>query len=224
MPKTKDPLARDRQAPKVKGTQPQIPPLEVVDERRLEVWKLRTDNRLTPKEIAYRLGIPIDTVYRDLNSKHELILAAFSEYGQFRRNENERELEDFKAQCASYIYDPNVVIRGERIDSDGKTRVVELSKFEAMLKVSPLFLTAINIQNKMWGLYTVPEAPKSTGDAPGTMNIKNVSINMVKEMQQIARREKVVLPAAIPINAGSRTGVPSRESGPIDKGPSAPDA
>lgn len=219
MPRTKDPLARNRQISRVKGTQPQIPPLEVVDERALKVWELRTEQRLTPNEISKKLGIPVWTVHRDLNERHNKILAAFSERGQYRRNENDRELEDFKAQCSSYIYDENVVIRGERIDSDGKTRVVELSRFEAMCKVAPLYLTAINIQNKMWGLYTVPEA-RSTGDAPGTLNIKNVSVNMVAEMQRIA---KLALPAAIPINAGGKAGIVSGESRPVDTSAPNPD-
>jgi hypothetical protein len=197
MPATKDPLARNTQAPRVQGTNPKQPPLEVVDERALKVWKLRTEKRLTPNEISKKLKIPIHTVFRDLNDRHGKILAAFSEYGQFRRNENERELEDFKAHCASYIYDPKVIIRGEQIDSDGNPRVVELSKFDAMLKVAPLYLAALNIQNKVWGLYTVPDARGARGDAPGTMNIRNVSIQMVKELQQIAKKENLALPDVI---------------------------
>jgi hypothetical protein len=189
MPQNKDPLARDRQASKTKGRlAAHVPPMEAVDKRALKVWKLRTEDRLTPTEIAKRLKIPIYTVYRDLNDKHQLIMAAMSQYGQFRRNENERELEDFKAMCASYMYNPNVVIRGEKVDSNGKPRMVELSKFEAMVRVGQLWLSAMNMQNKMWGLYTVPEqAPQQ--DAPGTMvNIKNVSIAIVEELQKIARR------------------------------------
>jgi AcrR family transcriptional regulator len=194
MPQNKDPLARDRQASKTKGhLAAHVPPIEAVDERALKVWKLRTEDRLTPAEIAKRLKIPIYTVYRDLNNKHQLIMAAMSQYGQFRRNENERELEDFKAMCASYMYDPNVVIRGEKVDSDGKPRMVDLSKFEAMVRVGQLWLSAMNMQNKMWGLYTVSEqAPQQ--DAPGTMvNIKNVSIAIVEELQKIARRANVPL-------------------------------
>jgi hypothetical protein len=37
----------------------------------------------------------------------------------------------------------------------------------------------------------VPQAAK--GDAPGTMNIKNLSVNMVKELQQIAKKENLLL-------------------------------
>jgi len=92
---------------------------------------------------------------------------------------------------------PNVVIRGTEVDKDGKTRVIELSHFDAMLKVSTLYLAALNIQNKMWGLYTVPQAKQS--DAPGTMNIKNLSIHTVQELRQLAKRENLPLPP--PTNA-----------------------
>lgn len=197
MPRTKDPLARDRRPQKVRD--PRQPPLEVVDERRLKVWQLRTDDRLTPKEISKKLKLPLYTVYQDLNDRHSKMIAAYSEYGQHRRKENEGELEKFKAMCASYLYNPNVVIRGEQTGSDGKTRVVELSKFEAMLKVAPLYLAAINIQNKVWGLYTVPD-PKACSDAPGSMNIKNVSIQMVEDLRRIARNENLALPAPIDAN------------------------
>jgi predicted DNA-binding protein (UPF0251 family) len=169
------------------------PPTEAVDQRRLEVWRLRTDERMTVAQIAKQLSISTSIVYGDLNNQHDQVLAALSEYGQFRRKESERELEDFKAHCASYIYDPSVVIRGEKVDSDGKPRMVELSKFEAMVRVGHLWLGAMNMQNKMWGLYTVPEqAPQQ--DAPGTMvNIKNVSIAIVEELQKIARGANVPL-------------------------------
>ena len=87
---------------------------------------------------------------------------------------------------------PNVVIRGTEVDKDGKTRVIELSHFDAMLKVLRCYLAALNVQNKMFGLYTVPQAAK--GDAPGKMNVKNISVNMVKELQQIAKKEMPPLP------------------------------
>ena len=52
-------------------------------------------------------------------------------------------------------------------------------------------------QNKMWGLYAVPQAAE--GDAPGTMNIKNLSIHTVQELRQLAKREN--LPPPAPTNA-----------------------
>ena len=156
MPRNKDPFARDKQAPLLaKHRAAHKPPTEAVDQRRLEVWRLRTDERMTVAQIAKQLSISTSVVYDDLNNQHDQILAALSEYGQFRRNENERELEDFKAHCASYIFDPNVVIRGTKL-VDGKERVVELSKFEAMVKIIPSYLAAMNIQNKMWGFTLCP--------------------------------------------------------------------
>ena len=184
----KDPFARDKQAPLLaKHRAAHKAPAEAVDQRRLEVWRLRTDERMTVAQIAKQLSISTSIVYDDLNNQHDQILCALSEYGQFRRKESERELEDFKAHCASYIYDPNVLIRGTKI-VDGKAKVVELSKFEAMVKASQLWLTAINIQNKMWGLYTVPEKARHD-DTPGSMNIKKVSIQMVQELRKIAQKE-----------------------------------
>jgi hypothetical protein len=57
-----------------------------------------------------------------------------------------------------------------------------------MVKIMPFYLAAMNIQNKMWGLYTVPEKARHD-DAPGSMNIKNVSIHMVHELRKIAQKE-----------------------------------
>src|SRR5262245_12512922 len=183
-----DPFARDKQAPLLaKHRAAHKRPTEAAGQRRLEVWRLRTDERMTVPQIAKQLSISTSIVCDDLNKKHDEVLAALSEYGQFRRKKSERELEDFKAHCASYIFDPNVVIRGTKLD-DGKERVVELSKFESMVKIMPFYLAAMNIQNKMWGLYAAPEKARHD-DAPGSMNIKNVSIHMVQELRKIAQKE-----------------------------------
>jgi transposase len=191
----RDPLGRDRQVtPLRKKPPPQQTLTETVDVRRLKVWKLRTEKNMSVAEIAKQFRVPLDTIYRDLNHQHDKVLAALGEYGQFRRRENERELEALKALYASYIFNPNVVIRGREVDADGKTRVIELSHFDAMLKVSTLYLAAMNIQNKMWGLYTVRQAKQS--DAPGTMNIKNLSIHTVQELRQLAKRENLPLPSS----------------------------
>src|SRR5262249_8962471 len=188
MPRNKDAFVRDKHAPLLaKHRAAHKPPTEAVDQRRLEGWKLRTDERMTVAQIAKQLRSSTSIVYDDLNNQHDRILAALSEYGQFRRKESERELDDFKAHCASYIYDPNVVIRGTKI-VDGKAKVVELSKFEAMVKIMPFYLAAMNIQNKMWGLYTMPEKARHD-DAPGSMNIRNVSIDMVQELRKIAQKQ-----------------------------------
>jgi hypothetical protein len=188
MSRNKDPFARAKQAPLLaKHHAAHKPPTEAVDQRRLEVWTLRTDQRMTVAQIAKQLSISTSIVYDDLNNQHDQILAALSEYGQFRRKESERELEDFKAHCASYIYDPNVVIRGTKL-VHGEAQVVELSKFEAMVKIIPSYLAAMNIQNKMWGLYTMPEKARHD-EGPGSTNIRNVSIHMVQELRKIAQKQ-----------------------------------
>ena len=70
--------------------------------------------------------------------------------------------------------------------------MIELSHFDVMLKVSTLYLAAINTQNKIWNLYSAPQAKQS--DTPGTMNIKNLSIHAVQELRQLAKRENLPLP------------------------------
>jgi len=188
----RDPLGRDRPVTPIrKNPPPQQTPTETVDARRLKVWKLRTEKNMSVAQIAKRLRVPLDTIYRDLNHKHEQVLSAVSEYGQFRRRENERELEALKALYASYIFHPNVVIGGTEVDKDGKTRVIELSHFDAMLKVSRLYLAAMNIQNKIWNLYAAPESD-ARHDAT-TLNVKNVNVvAMVQELQQIAKKENLL--------------------------------
>ena len=132
----RDPLGRDRPVtPLRKNPPPQQTPTETVDARRLKIWKLRTEKNMSVAQIAKRLRVPLDTIYRDLNHKHEQVLSAVSEYGEFRRRENERELEALKALYASYIFNPNVVIRGTEVDKDGKTRVIEFGS----LRERPVF-------------------------------------------------------------------------------------
>jgi transcriptional regulator with XRE-family HTH domain len=195
----RDPLGRDRQVTPVrKNPPPQQTPTETVDARRLKVWKLRTEKNMSVAEIAKRLGVTIDTIYGDLNHKHEQVLSAVSEYGQFRRNENERQIEALKELYAGYLFNPNVVIRGTEVDKDGKTRVIELSHFDAMLKVSTLYLAALNIQNKIWNLYAAPESD-ARHDAT-TLNVKNVNVAaMVQEIQRIARKETCCHPQRRPL-------------------------
>ena len=68
-----------------------------------------------------------------------------------------------------------------------------------MLKAGALFLAAMNVQNKMWNLYSTP-APgnedEHDGDIRGksNVNIKNLTIQMVNELQQLAAK-KESLPA-----------------------------
>jgi transcriptional regulator with XRE-family HTH domain len=187
----RDPLGRDRPVtPLRKNPPPQQTPTETVDARRLKVWKLRTEKNMSVAEIAKRLGFTIDTVYRDLNHKHEQVLSAVSEYGQFRRNENEHQIESIKSLMAGYMFNENVIIQGTVVDKDGELKVVTLSQFEAMMKATAIFLAAMNLQNRMWNLYETSE-PKSH-DAT-TLNVKKVNVvAMVKELQQIAKKKKLL--------------------------------
>jgi hypothetical protein len=129
-------------------------------------------------------------------------LPNFVEYPDFRRIENERQLESIKSVLAGYIFNENVVIRGSDTE-----HVVELSRFDAMLKATNMFLNAMNMQNKMWGLYTVPTARDN--DASSTLKIRNVTVDMVQDLQRIAKKEKLALPA--------------NESRPTDNGAPDPD-
>lgn len=143
-------------------------------------------------------------VYTSPKQKH---VPQLVEYSDFRRVDNERQLEAIKSMLAGYMLNPNVVVQGTVEDKNGEPRVVQMSQFDAMLKATNLFLSAMNMQNKMWGLYMVPQTPKE----PSTLgNIKNVTINMVQELQRIAKKENLALPAH-----GSRStdnGAPNSDS------------
>ena len=93
---------------------------------------------------------------------------------------------------AGYMFNENVVIQERIADKDGQFRVVTISQFDAMMKATSIFLAAMNTQNKIWNLYSAPE-PKSH-DAT-TLNVKNVNVvAMVKELQQIAKKENLQPP------------------------------
>ena len=188
-----DPLARDtRTSPGKVHLPPGASPLEAVDERRLKVWRMRTKDHLAPSEIAEQLGLPAKIVYEDLNNRHIKVIAAYSEEGQFWRRENNDEIERLKSVWAQYIFNPDVVVRGTTVDAEGKEKVVELSKFDAMVKIAPLYLALINIQNKMWGLYMVLDRGRNdVQDAHGSMHVKNLQVNMLQELRQIAKRENI---------------------------------
>jgi hypothetical protein len=122
-------------------------------------------------------------------------LSQAAEYNDYRRIENERQLESIKSMLAGFMFDENVVVKGSVSDKNGGMREVELNRFEVMLKASNMFLSAMNMQNKMWGLYTVPETSYST--APNALNIRNVTVDMVQELQRIAKKEHLALPDAV---------------------------
>ena len=131
--------------------------------------------------------LKIRHVFTDLSPELDKKLAEAAEYHDFRRIENEREIESIKAALAPCIFNDNVGVP----DQNGGMRVVEQSHFEVMLKAINTFLSAMNTQNKMWGLYTMPRGMNA--DAP-TMNIKTASIEMVQELQQIAAKKNLALP------------------------------
>lgn len=114
-------------------------------------------------------------------------LAEAARYADFRQIENERQFESLKAVLHPYIYNENVVVTGNISDKHGNMKRVEGSHFDTMIKAINTYLNIINMQNKMWGLYSVPVAP-SGGVAPEDSNLKNYSIKMVQELQRIARQ------------------------------------
>lgn len=125
-------------------------------------------------------------------------------YNDFRKIGNEHQLEAIKSALAPYIFDEDVIVQGIDLNKDGD-KVVALTRFEVMLKATNMFLSAMNMQNKMWGLYTVPAAPHSNTPPP-SLNI----IGVVQDMQRIAK--KLALPPA------------ASEPRPIDNGAPDPDS
>jgi hypothetical protein len=68
--------------------------------------------------------------------------------------------------------------------------VIEFSAYDAMIKATRFYLEAMDIQNKMWGIYEPrPESggmPSASGPM-NQMNIKNVSVAIVQELQKLAK-------------------------------------
>ena len=112
-------------------------------------------------------------------------------YAHYRRANNERALEAIKKNLAGYMYNDNVVVRGFNI-KDGRERVVELSHFDVMMKASRLFLDAMNIQNKMWGIYAGPERPRDE-TPPQAPSSRTIAAEMVHELQRIAKKGTLAL-------------------------------
>jgi hypothetical protein len=149
------------------------------------------------KRMADQLNVY--AVFGDLSPQQMTMLEAREEYGNFKRVESERELEAIKKQLASYIFDPNVVIQGTVQDKDRQPRVVEMSKFDAALKATKLYLETIHLQNRMWNVYALPEKPPSEQPPPpvaaptANLNIKSMSVAIVQELQKIAKKELPVI-------------------------------
>ena len=80
--------------------------------------------------------------------------------------------------------------------------MIELSHFDAMLKVSTLYLAAMNIQNRIWNLYSSPDL--NTGGGNTASAASNVALAMVQEMQRLAKKSIPVAKATVLTN-GSET-------------------
>jgi len=120
------------------------------------------------------------------------------EYISFRRVKSEQQLEKIKELLAGYMFDPNVVIQGAELNSKGEIKYVQLSKFDAMTKAVTLYLATVNIQNKLWGLYTTQQEPRDPLDPPpsGALNAKTLAHDMVQELQRMAKKKP-----ALPVSA-----------------------
>ena len=126
-------------------------------------------------------------VFNAISPEVEKRLPAPSDYNEFRRIENERQLESIKALLSGYMFNENVIVQGTVNDG---TRVIGLSHFDVMMKAMNMFLMAMNMQNKLWGLYTMPVVPSVE---PRNLTVKNVTVEMMQELQRIARKEKPAL-------------------------------
>lgn len=147
------------------------------------------------KQMETALGI--QNVYVDLAPELKKELDNATGYKDFRRIENERQLEAIKAISGGYIFNDNVRVEGVEITKDGTPRLITMSHFDAMLKATTVFLAAMNMQNKMWGLYAPPPSekdPDGGGGGDANSHFKRMSM-MAQEMQRIAKRE--ALPAHI---------------------------
>lgn len=139
------------------------------------------------KKMSKELGVR--GIFGSLTRKQELMLQKASEFSEYRRVENERQLEEIKNLLWDYMFNKDVVVRGIELDKDEGVRVIELSKFEAMLKATTMYLAAMNLQNKMWGIYTTPTLPANK-DVPGTITITKSAVQLVQELQNIVKRER----------------------------------
>ena len=96
------------------------------------------------------------------------------EYRDFRRIQNERDIETIKGELRPYISNKN---------------------FDIKIKAATIYLNAMILQNRMWGLNIVPETKPYSSDPP--VGIKSVTSSMVLELRKIAKRQNPALPAAI---------------------------
>ena len=152
--------------------------------------KIGRNNQLAKirKQLAKQLDVT--EIFADLRPELQKELASAARYCEFRRVENERQLEQRKQVLTGYIFDEAVMVKGTVPDRNGE-RVVELSHFDAMCKAVNLFLQAMNMQNKMWGIYDVPQAAPQS-ESP----VRSVTASMVSELRRIAK-QNLALPAVV---------------------------
>jgi hypothetical protein len=141
------------------------------------------------KEIARirkRMARKLDLygVFADISPELNKRLNEATEYSDFRRVENERQLEAIKSVLAGYIFNENVVVQAVVPDKNG-IRVVAIDHFEAMQRATNLFLAAMNMQNKMWGLYSVEQGG---GGGAGGGDSNTLTAKLVHEIQRIAQQ------------------------------------
>jgi hypothetical protein len=134
----------------------------------------------------------VDSAFVDLTPELKKKLKEASQYNDFRRIENERQLECIKSVLGEFIFDENITVGGDIPDGKGGTRHVELSRFDVLMKAVGVFLSAMNMQNKMWGLYTEVKLPTS---GPKPIEPTVVFSKIVAEMQRIAKKPIPALPA-----------------------------
>lgn len=166
---------------------------------------LGKDNKIAALRKRMIEELWIDSGFSEITPQLEKKLAAASDYGDFRRVENERQLESIKAILSAYIFDENVVVQSSIPEVDGGKRVVELSRFDVLMKAINIFLSAMNMQNKMWGIYAEVKMPRVPAQAEPAV----VFSKMVAEMQRIAKK---------PIPA-----LPAHDSRAVNNGPQDPD-
>jgi hypothetical protein len=152
---------------------------------------LGRDNKIAALRKRMIEELWIDSGFHEISPQLEKKLAQASEYGDFRRVENERQLESIKAILSGYIFDENVVVQGTVLDKNGGERVVELSRFDVLMKAINIFLSALNMQNKMWGIYAEVKVPRG----PSASEPAVVFSKLVAEMQRIAKKPIPALPA-----------------------------
>jgi hypothetical protein len=130
--------------------------------------------RTLRKKVDKRLGYH---GFGTLTKQQEAQLERAAEFSDFKRVENERQLETLKTYLAGFIYNRK-------------------EQFDKMMAATKYYLEAMDIQNKMWGTYTMThrsvrldEYTSEPPDEPPTTRIDIKAV--VLELQKIAKGEPV---------------------------------